>query len=285
MEHLVESHLGGYYITNMDPDIIESYCEECGDHDRILISWEEDMSENALKDYFSELKMSAESIKEQYRFGSIEKEIIERITYLYNADRELIQALFKDEYISEEEEISLLKCVTISEKKQLEVFKTVKKEGNVLALIVAKSINNVIGKDGKIPWNIKGEQRQFKELTTGNTVIMGRKTYEDIGHPLPNRLNIVVSKTKKYEGENLITVDSLHKAIEKSNGNIFIAGGYRLFKEAINLVDTMYITEINLTIPEGDVFFPKFDNKDFSKTLTEETDEYKRYTYKKKLNW
>ena len=285
MEHLVESHLGGYYITNMEPDVIEEYCEECGDHDRILISWEEGMRESTLKSFFSEVKISAERIKEQYRFGSTEEEVIEEITNLYDSDRELINDLSEYGDITEEEKVSLLRTIALAEKKQLEVFKTVKKEGNVLALIVAKSINNVIGKDGKIPWNINGEQKQFKELTTGNTVIMGRKTYEDIGHPLPNRLNIVISKTKTYEGENLITVDSLRKAIEKSKGNIFIAGGYRLFKEAIDLVDTMYITEVNLTIPDGDVFFPEFDSKDFSKTETEETDEYKRFVYKKKIKW
>lgn len=283
MEHLVESHMGGYYISNMDPDIIEAYCEECGDHDRILVSWEEDMREEALINYFSVLKMSAESIKEQYRFGSIKEEILDELTNHYNEDRNLINDLLDYNDISKEESIKYLESVDNTEKKQLEVLKTVKKDGNVLALIVAKSINNVIGKDGKIPWNIKGEQRQFKELTTGNTVIMGRKTYEDIGKPLPNRLNIVISHTKKFEGDNLITVDSLRKAIEKSRGNIFVAGGYKLFKEAINMVDTMYITEVNLTIPDGDVFFPKFDSKDFDKALTEETGEYKRFVYKKKL--
>ena len=63
----------------------------------------------------------------------------------------------------------------------------------MIGLIVARSKNNVIGKNGNIPWKIKGEQKQFRELTTGNVVIMGRKSYEEIGHPLPNRMNIVVS--------------------------------------------------------------------------------------------
>lgn len=79
----------------------------------------------------------------------------------------------------------------------------------MIGLIVARSRNNVIGKKGKIPWNIKGEQKQFKELTTGNVVVMGRKSFEEIGHPLPNRRNIIVSKSKKYIGENIITVSSL----------------------------------------------------------------------------
>ena len=67
----------------------------------------------------------------------------------------------------------------------------------MVGLIVARSTNNVIGKNGQIPWKIKGEQRQFKELTTGNIVVMGRKSYEEIGHPLPNRKTIVVSKSQE----------------------------------------------------------------------------------------
>ena len=150
----------------------------------------------------------------------------------------------------------------------------------MVALIVARSKNNVIGKDGKIPWNIKGEQKQFKELTTNNTIIMGRKTYEDIGHPLPNRKNIVISRTTNYP--NVITVDSLKKAIELSEGDIYIIGGYNLFKEAIPMVDIMYITEINLNIENGDVFFPKFNEEEFSLTYGEENSEFKRLIYKRK---
>ena len=152
----------------------------------------------------------------------------------------------------------------------------------MIALIVARSKNNAIGKQGKIPWDIKGEQKQFKELTTGNTVIMGRKTYEEIGKPLPNRFNIVVSRTKKFEGERLITVSNLNEAIAMSTGNIYIAGGYNLFKEAINLVDIMYITEINQEVENADVFFPEFDEEDFDKEITEENDEYSRLVYTRK---
>ena len=150
----------------------------------------------------------------------------------------------------------------------------------MIGLIVARSLNNVIGKDNRIPWNIKGEQKQFKELTTQNTIIMGRKTYEDIGHPLPNRKNIVISKTTNYP--DVITVDSLEKAIELSEGNIFIIGGYNLFKEAIPIVDIMNITEINLTVENGDVFFPKFNEDDFDITRGEKTSEYKRLIYTRK---
>ena len=150
----------------------------------------------------------------------------------------------------------------------------------MIGLIVARSKNNVIGKDRKIPWKIKGEQEQFKKLTIGNTIIMGRKTYEDIGHPLPNRKNIVISRTTNYPG--VVTVDSLEEAILLAEGDIFIIGGYNLFKEAIPMVDVMYITEINLTIENGDVLFPFFNEDDFNITFGEETKEYKRLIYTRK---
>lgn len=134
----------------------------------------------------------------------------------------------------------------------------------MVGLIVARSKNNVIGKHGEIPWKIKGEQKQFRELTTGNVVVMGRKSYEEIGHPLPNRKNIVVSNCMNYFGENLTTVASLDEALDTvDNENIYIAGGYGLFKEALPLIDIMYITEIDMIVENGDVFFPEFDQNDF----------------------
>ena len=139
-------------------------------------------------------------------------------------------------------------------------------------LIVARSINNVIGKNGRIPWKIEGEQKQFKELTTGNIVIMGRKSYEEIGHPLPNRKTIVVSKTKEFKGENLETAGSVKEALElvaKDGRDVFIAGGYGIYKEALPYVDVMYITEVQLVVEDGDVFFPQFNEADFDKSVGE----------------
>ena len=124
----------------------------------------------------------------------------------------------------------------------------------MIGLIVARSKNNVIGKNGQIPWRIKGEQKQFKELTTGNVVIMGRKSYEEIGHPLPNRMNIVVSGTVNDTGENLATVKSLQEALELAGTekDVYVSGGYRLFLEALPIVDKMYITEVDITVEDGD---------------------------------
>lgn len=149
----------------------------------------------------------------------------------------------------------------------------------MIGLIVARSKNNVIGKNGQIPWKIKGEQKQFRELTTGNVVIMGRKSYEEIGHPLPNRMNIVVSGSADYTGENLLTVKSLKEAIEAAgDADIYVSGGYGLFKEAMPMVDKMYITEIDMEIEDGDVFFPEFDKSDFDITIGETGGEDIKYT-------
>ncbi len=149
----------------------------------------------------------------------------------------------------------------------------------MVGLIVARSKNNVIGKNGQIPWRIKGEQKQFKELTTGNVVVMGRKSYEEIGHPLPNRLNIIVSKTKKYEGENLMTASSVQEAIELAgDANIYISGGYGLYKEAMPLVEKMYITEVDTVVEDGDVFFPEFNVEDFDVEIGETGGDEIKYT-------
>lgn len=157
----------------------------------------------------------------------------------------------------------------------------------MIGLIVARSKNNVIGKNGEIPWKIKGEQKQFRELTTGNVVVMGRKSYEEIGHPLPNRKNIIVSRSRNFTGENLITVGSLQEAIAISRGeNIYVSGGYGLFKEAIPLADKMYITEVDMVVEDGDVFFPEFDGSDFDLTIgeTEGNDiKYTRTVYTRKV--
>ena len=156
----------------------------------------------------------------------------------------------------------------------------------MIGLIVARSQNNVIGKNGQIPWRIKGEQKQFKELTTGNVVVMGRKSYEEIGHPLPNRKTIVVSRTKQYEGENLATASSVKEAIEMAGDqNVYISGGYGLYKEAIPFVDVMYITEVQTVVEDGDVFFPEFDENNFEKKEGEtggEEIKFIRTTYTRK---
>ena len=155
----------------------------------------------------------------------------------------------------------------------------------MIGLIVARSKNNVIGKDGKIPWKIKGEQRRFRELTTGNVVIMGRRSYEEIGKPLPNRITIVVSNTVSFEEEGCITAKSLEEALMLAgNKDVYISGGVRLYEQALSIVDKMYVTEIDYDI-DGDTFFPSFDEELFDKEINEEVVgeiPYKYVTYIRK---
>ena len=149
----------------------------------------------------------------------------------------------------------------------------------MIALIVAYAKNKVIGNKGCIPWKIKGEQKRFRELTTGNIVIMGRKSYEEIGRPLPNRTTIVVSNTKRFEDINLLTAKSLREAIELAGDrDIFISGGAGIYEEALLFVEKMYVTEIESVI-EGDTYFPEFKEQDFIKEINEKVDGEIPYTY------
>ncbi|MBE5937410.1 MAG: dihydrofolate reductase [Lachnospiraceae bacterium] len=137
----------------------------------------------------------------------------------------------------------------------------------MIALVAAYDKNRVIGYKGRIPWNIQGEQRRFRELTTGNVVVMGRRTYEEIGRPLPNRTTIVVSSTACYEGENLRTVTSLAKALELAlDKDVYISGGARLYEEALPIADKLYITEIEGSF-EGDTFFLEFDESKYKRII------------------
>ena len=149
----------------------------------------------------------------------------------------------------------------------------------MVALIVAYAKNRVIGNQGILPWKIKGEQKRFRELTTGNVVVMGRRSFEEIGKPLPNRMNIVVSSTRIFTGENCCTVGSLQEAIQLAgNRDVFVSGGARLYEEALPIVEKMYITEIEETI-DGDTYFPEFDEEDFVKVIDERFEGEIPYTY------
>lgn len=159
----------------------------------------------------------------------------------------------------------------------------------MIGLIVAYGKNRVIGNKGCIPWRIKGEQRRFKELTTGNVVIMGRRSYDEIGRPLPNRFTIVVSKTANYEAENCVTVGSLTEAIDyakanRPDENIYLSGGAGIYKEGLTLADKLFVTEVELE-PEGDTYFPEFDESLYEKTVDERIEgeiPYSYVTYTKK---
>jgi dihydrofolate reductase (trimethoprim resistance protein) len=150
----------------------------------------------------------------------------------------------------------------------------------MVSLIVAISKNNVIGNNGIMPWKIKGEQKRFKELTTGKTIIVGRKSFQEIGKPLPNRKTIIISTTENIVTDNCTTVKSLLEAfnLAKDEEEIFIAGGGQVYKEALPYADKIYITIID-KIVEGNVYFPEINKEDFIKTYEERIDGEIPYTY------
>ena len=126
-------------------------------------------------------------------------------------------------------------------------------------IIVAISDNYAIGKDGKMPWHIKEDLKSFKKITSGHPVIMGRKTYESIGKPLPNRTNIVL--THKYI-DGVIPVESLDQAYqiaEEYDTKCFVIGGAKIYESAMKDADEMYITHIHTVVEDADTFFPTID--------------------------
>ena len=121
--------------------------------------------------------------------------------------------------------------------------------------VVAVSKNGVIGKNGKLPWHFTADLKFFKNLTTGHTVIMGRKTFDGIGKPLPNRENIVISRRPRAETAGVKFVESVDQALERAQkGKIFIIGGASIYRETAHLIDGIYLTRIDEDY-EGDAFY------------------------------
>ena len=140
MEYLVESHMGGYYISDKDPKSIEKYCEQCGDHDYIIISWKKGKKLETLLGYFSKIKISLEELENDKKENLVSKdELIDNITWSYDNDISIINDLASDNAISEEEKILLIKQVTISEKKQLALLQNVY---NINGLVKRKTFPN-----------------------------------------------------------------------------------------------------------------------------------------------
>ncbi|MBE1441432.1 dihydrofolate reductase [Paenibacillus sp. OAS669] len=149
----------------------------------------------------------------------------------------------------------------------------------IVSLIAAMAKNRVIGRDADIPWHIPGEQKRFKELTMGKTMIMGRLTYESIGKPLPGRNTIVISKSKHIELDRCTTVSSLQDALGlvRDQDEVFVVGGGQIYAEAMPLADTIYLTVLDEEVP-GNIYFPPFDPDDFIVTYEQHVDASIPYT-------
>ena len=140
-----------------------------------------------------------------------------------------------------------------------------------ISMIVARSRNHVIGRDNQMPWKISADLQFFKRVTMGHPVIMGRKTWESIGRPLPGRRNIVVSRNTKYQATGGELVGSLDEALKSLSEfpRVFVIGGEQLFTQAFPKADRLYVTEIDMDVEGGDTFFEvpnKSDWKEVERT-------------------
>ena len=151
-----------------------------------------------------------------------------------------------------------------------------------ISIIVATSKNNVIGRDGGIPWHLSADLKRFKALTTGHPIVMGRRTFESIGRPLPGRRNIVISNSvNAIEGCDVIkSVDDLLN--DKSlDGMIFIIGGGEIYKQFLPYAKKVYLTEVETEITDGDTFFPELNPMEWIEVGREshEDDEKNDFNY------
>ena len=137
-----------------------------------------------------------------------------------------------------------------------------------ISFIVAKSENNVIGVNNTLPWHLKDDLQNFKKLTMGHHILMGRKTFDSIGKPLPGRMSLVVSSEPKANDNNVFWFNSIFRAIKYAErageSELFIIGGEKIFKYALSLVDRIYLTEVHGDI-KGDVYFPQLSIKNWKK--------------------
>lgn len=135
----------------------------------------------------------------------------------------------------------------------------------MIKLIVAKASNNVIGDKNNLIWHLPNDLKHFKNLTTGHPIIMGRKTYESLGRPLPNRTNIIITRDQNFIDDQIIITHSLEQALAIANEiqeDVFVIGGGEIYKQAMEYVDVIYLTEVHHEF-NGDTYFPEIDEESF----------------------
>ncbi len=152
----------------------------------------------------------------------------------------------------------------------------------MLTLIAAIGKNNALGKNNQLIWHLPADLQRFKKVTSGHHIIMGRKTFESLGKPLPNRTTIIISRDKNYHADGCITVNSLSDAIQaaSSDENPFILGGAEIYKQSMDIVDVLDLTFVHHTF-DADVFFPEIDKSIWKEVFREDfsKDEKNKYDF------
>ena len=138
-----------------------------------------------------------------------------------------------------------------------------------ITIIVAKSNNGIIGKDGDLPWRLPEDLKRFKRLTTGNIVVMGRKTYDSIGRPLPNRKNIVISRNMSLIIEGVDVEHDLVDVLKRNQEeNVYVIGGGQIYVEALPFSEKLEVTEVDVELV-GDTSFPEIDSSQWKEIFRE----------------
>lgn len=146
-------------------------------------------------------------------------------------------------------------------------------------LIAAVGSNRVIGRDNDLPWRIREDLQHFKQLTLGHTLVMGRKTYDSIGRPLPGRRTVVVTRQPDWSADGVEVVHALDQAFKLADGNdVYVAGGGEIYRQALPYADRLELTEVDQA-PAGDVTFPEFDRSAWIDTARDPRDGFTFVTY------
>ena len=134
----------------------------------------------------------------------------------------------------------------------------------IVSLIAAMAENRVIGRDATLPWRLPRDMRRFRELTTGHAVIMGRKTYDTLGKPLPDRRNLIITRDVSYEASGARVFHTLEHALREASNDeeVFVAGGAEIYALALPRADRIYLTVVH-AILDGDTYFPEFAINDW----------------------
>lgn len=139
-----------------------------------------------------------------------------------------------------------------------------------LSIIVAMDRNRVIGNNDSLPWHISADLKHFKKITMGKPIVMGRKTHESIGRPLPGRENIIITRDRSYQAEGCTVLNSIDDIFEYCKGveEVMITGGSEIYKHTLDQTARLYLTEVHAEV-EGDTFFPELDRKEWQEVSRE----------------
>ena len=147
-----------------------------------------------------------------------------------------------------------------------------------VVLVAAVADNDVIGNGPDIPWHVPGEQAEFKQLTLGHVLVMGRTTYESIGHPLPGRTTIVLTRDPSWSADGVLVASSLYEALALAadlDGDVMVVGGAQVYAAAMPVADEQVLSRVHLA-PEGDVHYPRVDPAQWRETRREQREGYDR---------